>query len=170
MRANVFTLALLFILLPATSLAHSTGSSLEQEVDGYIIDIGQNPETLVSNEQVTFDFSLFKRPTGAVSWSRVWVRVARGDTTVFAGGIAKSVIGPTTLLTQLPKGEYTLTARYEEGTNILVEATFPLSVLPSGAGIGQSDDSGKIVAFGLGGIALGLVAGFFLMRRRTSPL
>jgi hypothetical protein len=170
-KGIILSLVLLLTFVSKVS-AHGDGASLEKDVDGYLVDVGYDPDTLVSQEVVVLDFSLIESESQTpVEFSDVWVKISSADEVVFATSINKARIGLTTLTYAFPdEGEYVLSARYQSGNDTLVETEFPLRVSAS-AEVGEdkipesgnSSGNNSIVYLGAGTI-LGLIMGFGLVR------
>lgn len=131
MRAAVF----LLFLLPLSVSAHAFGFSHEATVNGYQIDIGYSTAAPTPEESVIFDFNL-PLVHEEVDYSDVWVRITSEEgSVVFASGIYNSTFGGPRLSYVFPDtGTYTIHARYENGSDILLETSFPITVVPSSSG------------------------------------
>lgn len=130
-----FALALLLIALPALSLAHGSGVSLEATVDGKVIDVGYDPEVLVAGERVVFDFTLYdETKTTEIPFDRAWVRVEGDGAVLLSTGVGKAYIGPSTLLMHLPNPvphATKLHVRFEEKGKPLASTSFDLAIQPA---------------------------------------
>lgn len=150
--------------------AHSAGSSFEQRIGSYAVDIGYDATEFRAGQSVRFDFDLKDAETQKdIDFAQVWVRIVREKETLLATGIFHQPIGPTTLLYTFPEqGNYTLEAsfRTQNGGEIAM-ASFPVAVaLSSGAGDWGAYTS---VPFSfLGGWVLGAV-GARVFRRLRAP-
>lgn len=120
-----------FAFFAAASVsAHTNGASLEQVVGNIVIDIGHSPSDIIANTPVPFDFGLYRTDTGEeVLYESIWVRIYQGRDVLYAGGLHRSAIGATTMLYQFPReGTYTLSARFQDDSSALAEATFTIPV------------------------------------------
>jgi len=163
MTRSAFVLATLFLIVfPFISHAHATGVSIERQVGDYLIDIGYDPQNPASGETIRFDFNVYVRgKTEGVPFSNIWVRIETKDGLVFAGGIAKSTFGLTGLTLSLPRpGEYTISVRFNQGDETIVETSVPLLVLDGEAG---KYSTLYFIMGGIGIVALGI--GLALGRR-----
>lgn len=163
---NFRYVSLLLLILVNPVFAHGTGTSFEEQIGNYLVDVGYTPRNVVSNETMRFDFSLIDtREDGPiVSFSDVWVRIEKDGTTFFAGGVHKPVFGPTGVTYIFPEaGVYTVNFRFQNDGEKIVESTFPIEVLPDPT---AKDNSLPIFVFGL---ILGLfvgVSGMFILKRK----
>lgn len=146
---------------PLLLSAHGFGGSLEVNTGEYLVDVGYQPITPSAGAPVSYDFLLAEAKTGRpVEFESVWVRIAKGKSTVFATGIKKAELGPTTLVYTYPGGgqDYELSVRYEGPEGTLAEASF------SNLQVGGSSSGGGSSAFSLGsiliGIGIGIMVGF----------
>lgn len=110
--------------------AHTTGSSWEQVYNEYKVDVGYDPTIFVANEPERLDFNVVKEATGEdVPFADVWVRISKGNKTVFATGVHKPSLGKTGMTFTFPEaGDYLLSARFEKDGNTVVESSFPITV------------------------------------------
>lgn len=149
-------------LLPGSALAHGDAPSFETEVDGYRIDIGYSSASPTEDEALLFDFALASVSSGSdVPFSDVWVKIEdeRGAV-VFASGIHNAEFGGPRMSYRFPEGgTYTVSARYENGPDALVEASFPLTVSSAADGVGN-------YGFGIGGFLLGALLAVAVLRRK----
>ena len=150
----------LFVMSPKHTVhAHGTGQSLEKVVGEYLIDVGYDVlGALKPDESVRLDFNVFLNETGEViSFTDIWVRIAEGNKTVFAGGIHKARFGSTGMTFTFPEdGEYELNIRFQNESDSIVETTFELSVE-------GSDDNKRTEAsgsFSFGIIVIGIMGTF----------
>ena len=143
------------------ALAHGGGESLEKVVNAYKIDIGYDSVTIEAAKPLFFDFDLVFNESGEGSeFSDIWVRIAKGKQTVFAGGIHKPSFGNTTMVYTFSEGgEYDLNVRFQNEGEEIVEASFPLAVQSAS----NAADSGLGISFlWLAiGAAMGVTGGFF---------
>lgn len=127
----VLLVGVIFFFPAAQNLfAHGTGGSIEQEEDGYLVDIGYSPERLVAQETVRFDFLLFNTESGeAVDFTDLWLRLEQEDQLIFAGGISQPYFGEAGMSLYLPEtGTYTGYVRYQAGQDSLAETEFEIVV------------------------------------------
>jgi hypothetical protein len=110
--------------------AHATGQSWEVVLKEYKVDVGYDPATFVAGETVRLDFNVTKEANGdQVEFGDVWVRVTKGEKTVFASGIHRPSIGRAGMTFTFPEaGDYTLSTRFEKDSTTIAETTFPMSV------------------------------------------
>ena len=168
--ASLFLAAAIF---PFVAAAHLVGYSFEKVNGNYKVDIGydsldKNPP---ANEALRFDFRL-EDPTGQkdVDYSRVFFSLTENDATIFSEILDKPEFGPSEAAVTLPKaGDYQLYARYEKDSNVLVEQTFNMTVVPDDES--QTSNPGKpdrVNIFYLAGGLLAGILGTFLVTRKNS--
>ena len=161
-------LCLVFFLAPFFGLAHGDGASFEKEIGGYLVDIGYSAPEPEAGEAVSFEFGLknnSKEDMGNdVPFDDVWVKIAsEEETIVFASGIYNSKFGGPRLNYVFPKeGTYTISARFESDSGALTEASFSLVVFPAKGGGGID----ATYLFGLGGLLIGFLAAFVLLKNK----
>ncbi|MEX0917806.1 MAG: hypothetical protein WDZ93_01485 [Candidatus Paceibacterota bacterium] len=164
------TLAVLSTTFVERVAAHSSGASIEQTIDGYLVDIGYSPEEPRSGEQIRFDFYLYDAETDTqVPFTDIWFRLEDDGRLLYAGGLAKAEFGATGMTIAFPEaGTYTGFARFSNEGEALVEIEFTLSVQ-------QGDVSGagtfSFLALGVGVVAgalLSLVGIFLFIRTRRN--
>lgn len=130
---NVATILWVFLLFLSFEWAgaHSSGASLERVVGEYVIDVGYDPAEVRGGDRLILDFNITKDGTPAL-YDYVWVRLMAKEKTLLAAGVARSVVGPTTLLYLIPSDatKLTISARYYAGGEMLAEVEFPLVVAP----------------------------------------
>lgn len=155
-------------LLPSTAAGHALGSSFEQVVGEHLVDVGYTPENFSEGASALFEFELWEydeslsyeelRP---IAYDDVWVRITKGNKTMFASGIYNAEFGGARMTYVFPEpGEYELSVRYEQDLNGIAEATFPLSVAPR-----EGSGAFRIPAMaGLLGLLLGAGGVYFLRR------
>jgi hypothetical protein len=141
--------------------AHSEGVSYEDTIDGYEVDIGYSSPAPTTRDVVIFDFNL-PASEAESTYTDVWVRVVSEEgTVVFASALHNAQFGGPRLSYLFPKaGTYTISARYENGSHVLFEASFPLTVI-------EEEGEGKPFSFDLiHGIVLlvGLLLGMGIVR------
>lgn len=171
--AGIVLMGATLLAIPLSSVsAHGLGTSLEREVDGYFVDVGYDPDPLRANRSVRFDFELYDEPVTddtasakSIDYTSVWVRLEQEGRTILATGVAKALWGPTTLLMDLPEtvGPLTVHVRYERGEEVLVDTSFTLNVEQSPEQTGISNNP---VLPGLGGLVVGALLAFLVLRRR----
>jgi len=111
--------------------AHTTGSSWENDVNGYKLDIGYDPTTIVAGQPVQLDFDAYdlNKNSQDVDFTDVWLRVSDSDQTIFASGIHKLQYGVTAAVFTFPKaGTYDMYVRFEKNDTTVVEETLPVTV------------------------------------------
>jgi hypothetical protein len=152
-----------FVCIPIGVHAHSYGSFYEETVGPYLVDIGYDPPEPTTQGRLLFDLNLFEAgdKTSPVEFSSVWVRLEHNGDILLAGPIAKMPLGPTTLVVRVPErgGELVVHARFEDGSTVLAEVSFPLLVTEA-----PSDGTAWQI-FALAGGALLLVGAALLLRR-----
>ena len=170
--ALVFLVVSVFIFGKRMVSAHVTGASWEKVVDGYKLDIGYDPTTFVAGQAERLDFNIVNPTTGeSVPFSDVWIRISKGEDTVFASGIHRLTFGLTTLTLEFPgPGSYDLNTRFENDDNTIVQSDFPITVESA------TDPVTGTASGGLGRIFyiplfvfIGLVSGFglsFVFKKR----
>ncbi|MEZ4200784.1 MAG: hypothetical protein R3B69_04390, partial [Candidatus Paceibacterota bacterium] len=109
------------------SYAHTTGATIEQRINGYLIDIGYSAERIAVNTTARFDFLLFDEGSGQeTEFSDVWLRLERGEQLVFAGGLSDPYFGNAGMSIRFTEpGDYTAFVRYQRDSESLVETEFP---------------------------------------------
>ena len=125
------TFASIYSLLPGELEAHSDGRSVEENVGGYFIDIGIEPEVVVAGELVTFDFSVSEIASGdEAPFDSVRVSIKKHEDDYFIGSVHRPNYGITNFLYAFPEaGEYTIKASFEADFEKIVELSFPLEVV-----------------------------------------
>ncbi len=145
----VALLLTIFAALPATvAEAHALDPSFEVQVGEYLVDIGYEPDPLTSETYARFSFELWLNERGnPVEYSHVWVRIMRDSTTLFASGIHRQAVGPTTLLYTFPDaGAYVLDISYRTEDSEVAATEIPITVT-RGADGNRSVFAVSIVAF-----------------------
>lgn len=120
-------------LLTAQSVhAHINGVSYEKEKDGYILDAGYGAPAPIEGESIIFDFRL-KKDGKDVSFTDTWVKITtENNAVVFATGIYNAEFGGPRMSYVFPKaGNYTVSFRFENKGEPIVEDSFPITVLPA---------------------------------------
>ena len=155
--------SLVSIIVPLVAFAHGDGASFERQVGDYIVDVGYEPENPQVGERLLLDLNILNADESPQDFTSVWVRLEEGGGSVLATGVAKSAVGPTTLLMKMPSaGEFTLYARFELSGTVLAEASFSLSV-----GEGEQSSSGNSdnwLLSALAGLIVG-AAGVYLLKK-----
>lgn len=143
-----------FCILPSNVFAHGFGKSLEAQVDGYLVDIGYDPENGTALQTHVYDISLLNSETKeAVEFTDVWVRISKDKKTYLATGISKARIGKTTLAYIYPDaGNYQMSVRFQNGKDKIVETVFDLSVV-------ENKDQSKTKIPSWGFVLVGLFLG-----------
>lgn len=176
-RTKQLTLVLvLAALMPSLVYAHGLGASFEQQSGEYLIDVGYEPEFPEAERQARFDFELWRFEEEQVAYSdrtpipysHVWVRILKERMTIFASGIHRQDIGPTTLLYMFPsEGEYTLIVSYRGEGGEVASAEFAITVNPADQSFIQGDD----ILPALVGAVLGLaLVGIYVSIRRRHKM
>lgn len=131
----IATFCAVLLWLPFVALSHNDGASYEEEKEGYLIDIGYDPESVHAKQRTRFDFFLYQEVDtnwDEVNISDVWVRITKEDKVYFAGGIMNPHFGAPGFLFMFPEsGTYDVSVRYQNDDERIVETTFPISVLES---------------------------------------
>lgn len=166
MKLIVSIFALVLISTPQLLIAHGEGASYEEEINGYFVDIGYDPATVVAGKRVRFDFNTYpvENDTATTSFTDVWVSIEQAGELVFSGGINRPVFGATGFNLVLPNGgTYEVKARFQNNGEKVVEATFPIEVTP-GAVSSQKTSSQTLMAIAVAAL-IALCVGFFVGRR-----
>lgn len=164
-KINITNIALtsfiLFICWSTTLLAHGSGASFERVVNGLKIDIGYDPEIIVSGDLQRFDFELFDSKDNEVDFEDVWVKISEGDErVVFASGIIKGDINGARMSYTFPKeGKYYLYVRYDKSGKNLAESSFSIDVVEDSL---NKNTKNKLGSVWLVYIVLSFIAGFTL--------
>jgi hypothetical protein len=161
LRLVIPVIALAMVLsLPFFVFGHGDGESLEKEVDGYLIDIGYNTTEFIVGSSVVFEFDISKEEE-SVDFDDVWVRISEGNKTVFASGIYNAEFGGARMTYSFPsEGAYEFSVRFQDGSESITEAVFPIEVLPNS----DEEDSQNWVLTALLGALVGAVAGVAAVR------
>lgn len=156
---------LAMLLVGATASAHGTEASLEQVQGAYKIDIGLSQPAITSGESVRFSFELYASDETAkpVEYSDVWTSVRAGKNTLFAGSIHKPESGLLPVMTYefAAPGNYDLTVRYMDKGKSIVEANFPIEVIPGEA----KANSWMPFLIGIGGVLIGFGLSFLIRKK-----
>lgn len=163
---NYFTVAIFLLLsvfggvtaVYTHTEAHNAGYSVEETIDGYIVDIGYNSEIVRAGEVVRFDFLLFDEATGQeVPFTDVWFRLEREDKTIFAGPVAQPYFGTAGVSLEMNVPTvHKVFARYQRGDESLVQMEFDLLVEAEPVGLLDAEYQGWYVLYG---VLAGLFAG-----------
>lgn len=148
--------------------AHLSGASVEQVIDGYMVDIGYSPEIPLTDEQTRLDFAIYVPDTlEELPFTDIWVRITDDQNRLmFAGGLGKAEFGLTGLTFLFPQpGSYNVFTRFSNDGETLVEATAPLTI--EAAKTGWPIGMNEVLAF-LIGAALAALITFLLFRRTKS--
>ena len=152
-------------LLPIAASAHTAGASFETRQDGYVIDIGYEPEAPSAGDRIRFDFSAYPEDPsmrGDEIYTDVWVRIIDGEERIlYAGDVHDPVFGQAGFTILITKGgEYTVSARFQRDSELVVETSFPLVVNDNSAFISEFHLP-ALISLGIGLLAGGLLmAGF----------
>ncbi len=126
----VVGLALLFLIPFPFSFAHMAGS-FEKEMDGYLIDVGHDPNPISADESAYFSAGLLNSTTETpAQFDKVWLRLSIKGKVVYAGTHLPEN-GFASMSTVLPEGgAYTLSVRFYNGGQVkaLAAADFPFTV------------------------------------------
>lgn len=121
------------ILSPTQVGAHAAGASYEEEKDGYLIDIGYNPETPLVGSRVRLDFSLFSLTATSSSkdlFTDVWVRITKNGVLYFSGNLNQPYFGPTAMNLLLTEpGTYEVYTRFQNNADMVTDTTFSLPIM-----------------------------------------
>jgi len=163
-------LTISFFVLPALVVfAHGNSYSLETTVDGYLVDVGVSTPTPVVDELVRFDFTTRPEVTGSTTgevFTDVWVSITQDKKVFFSGNVHKPIFGPTGInLTFADPGEYTVSARFQNEGDRVVEASFPLAIIKSN----DKQFPYEYGLVGLVGLLLGIIGTGLFVRYRTKP-
>lgn len=127
------TLLLSLLLLPSVAFAHGDSPSFELQQGPYLIDIGYSQEGFRPNEEVDFDFDLFRNVEGEmpsfVTFETIDIRIVRGEEEILAETLVnqKNFI-PRLSYTFAEEGDYTLEVAYKNGDSVITEASFDMPV------------------------------------------
>lgn len=121
----------LFLLLVSPALAHVNGVSYEKEKNGYLIDAGYGAPSVSEDESMLMDFRL-RKDGKDVPFTDTWVKItAESGAVVFASGIHNAEFGGPRMSYVFPKpGKYTVSFRYENNADTLVDDSFVIEVTP----------------------------------------
>ena len=148
LTASVFAGVALTFLTPIVS-AHSLGASFEATTTPYRVDVGYDPAEFMAGYASRFDFDLREESGPVTEYDYVWVRITKEKQTLFATGIERQLLGPTTLLYTFDiPGNYTLHVSYRQGTDVMAEASFAFTVVANDSGPMLPRDG--LMGFGVG--------------------
>lgn len=174
-KQTFYLLILVFLLLPASHelvLAHGTGGTYEESIDGYYIDNGFTPEEPTVGSLARFDFSVTNESDPEEdSYTDVWVRITKQGELVFSGDIHNPNIGPTGFTQVFSEpGEYEIFSRFQNDSDTVVEATYTITVLPSNSKAEGATEGADVSAFIwlCLAAAFGLLVGFVIGRKLTT--
>jgi hypothetical protein len=156
LRLNISIISIVMILsLPFFVFGHGDGESLEKEVDGYLIDIGYNTPEFIAGSSVVFEFDISKEEE-SIDFDDVWVRISEDNKTIFASGINNAEFGGARMTYSFPyEGAYEFSVRFQNGSESIAEAVFPIEVLPNS----DKEGSQNWILTALLGALVGAVAG-----------
>lgn len=154
--------AFFFSVTISEVFAHAAGASFEYETNGYLIDIGYDPEIIISGKSVRFDFDIFPINTNeTAAYTDIGVRITKEDTAVYAGNQKAPEYGFASMTYVFPKGgSYDLTVRYINNGQSIAEHTFTVPV-ESGGG---SDSPWVPISAGLLGLMIGFAMSLVIKR------
>lgn len=159
-----------FIFLTTLSFtsAHSLGSSIETEKDGYLIDMGYAPDVITSGTQTRFDFDLYDIETREnIPFDNIWFRIEQDNKVYFAGGLTKQNFGSTGITYRFTEpGNYELYIRFGTSTQSIVETTNTFQVIEA-PDTRSVPDKLRDNAIGIGtGLLVGTILMAIIMRRK----
>ncbi len=128
---RVFLPVLALLLLATPAHAHINGVSYEKEKNGYLIDAGYGAPSVSEDESTLMDFRLRKDGID-VPFTDTWIKItAESGAVVFASGIHNAEFGGPRMSYVFPReGKYTVSFRYENNSDTLVEDSFVIEVTP----------------------------------------
>ena len=150
--------------------AHGLGNSLEQQVDDILVDIGYSVDEFTDDSSVVFDFEIVDSEKEQIDFTDVWVRLVKDKSTVLATGVHNGRLGGAIMTYKFPEaGEYTLSARFQNGKDAVAEAEFPLTVLQ----VQKEPIGSRALLFIVLAFIVGLLAGLpliVLQRKRNTGM
>ncbi len=160
--------AVLLLALPF-SFAHLAAGQ-DKEVDGYLIDMGHDPEFINAGEPFTLALSISNATTQEqLNPRKVWLRIMKEEEGVqkvwFAGTFSPEARSVTTLMSLPGDGVYTMDVRFfGEGPKAWAVAEFPLTIQPKKA-------SGMVMAWALValGVAILLIIVYVWYKAKITP-
>jgi|AntRauTorcE11897_2_1112592.scaffolds.fasta_scaffold11774_3 hypothetical protein len=131
-RKSFILVWLLLLIVPSFSHAHNSGNSYEEQKDGFLIDVGYSPLTLIAGERARFDFSIYSL-TATTSpkdlFTDVWIQISKDDELHFSSNLNQPTFGPTALnILLVEAGEYEIYVRFQQGSTLVTDTTFTVSV------------------------------------------
>jgi hypothetical protein len=161
-------IALILLVAPIRFAdSHSTGQSLEKEINGYVIDVGYSAlEKINTGDTIRFDFNLWESGrVNVANFDHVWIRIAPNERGL---SFASFLYYPKPLLTGMSyvfekSGQYELTVRFlDKDDKIVAEAAFPLEVF------NESDPAfpTSVILGLLAGFSAGALAVYFVLKRK----
>lgn len=128
----IFFLGVFFFSIQNVS-AHGDGGEFKKEKDGYVADVGFDPQTFSKGNATAFNF-LVSRGKEKVDFTDVWVRITKGESTTYASGVYNQEFGGASLLyTFEEEGDYVIHIRYEAQGKTLLETEMPVTILKADA-------------------------------------
>ena len=167
MRAHTISLIALgiLVLIPLCSFAHLEAGE-DKEIDGYLIDMGHDPEHISAGEPFTLMLSISNATTEEqLSPRKVWVRIMKEGEVVFAGTFAPEARSVMTVMSLPDAGPYTIDARFfGESPKAWAAAEFPLTIQ-------VKKSSGMVMAWSFValGIAILSIIGYVWYQAKTAP-
>ena len=129
--ASLLLLVLIVLAHGPAAFAHIGAASIEQLIDGRLVDIGYSPEEPRADEQTRLDFAILEPDTlEEQPFTDVWVRIKDdNDRLLFAGGLNKAEFGLTGITYMFAKpGEYEVFVRFSDDGTTIVEATASITI------------------------------------------
>ena len=158
-------IGLLVALALPFALAHLEAGE-DKEVDGYLIDMGHDPEFINAGEPFTLSLSISNATTEEqLSPRKVWVRIMKDGQVVFAATFAPEARNVMTVMSLPEAGMHTIEARFfGDGPKAWAVAEFLLTIQPKKA-------SGMVMAWALAalGIAILSIIGYVWYTAKTVP-
>ncbi|MBP7741441.1 MAG: hypothetical protein KA104_01995 [Candidatus Pacebacteria bacterium] len=171
---RLFLILPLLVLLASSAQAHVNGVSYEKEKDGYTIDAGYGAPSVAQDESTLMDFRL-RKDGKDVPFTDTWVKITEeSGAVVFASGIHNAEFGGPRMSYVFPRpGTYTVSFRYENNADTLVDDSFVIDVTPrKEGGLNIFGVSLLPVLYVVAGAALGVLVMLILtlIMRKKSPL
>jgi len=169
---TTFIVAATVLILANFAFAHGDGASVEQVIDGYLVDVGYSPEIPLANEQTSLNFAIYSSDTrDEILFTDIWVRIIDEDNKLlFAGGLNKAEFGLTGLTYSFSKpGAYDVFVRFSDGRDTIVEATAPIIVSKQPKEFSLSFGISETLAFLVGLIVSFIAAYILFIRFRLLP-
>jgi hypothetical protein len=166
---KVSSAVLMAVLFLPLSFAHLAAGQ-DKEVEGYLIDMGHDPEFINANEPFTIALSISNATTQEqLNPRKVWLRVMKEEEGVqkvwFAATFAPEARSVLTVMSLPDDGIYTLDVRFfGDGPKAWAVAEFPLTIQVKKA-------SGAVMAWGLAalGIAVLMIIGYIWYTAKITP-